>query len=1069
MVEFLLRHALSTVGPHIERRADIAKRPHSWHFTKFEDCHSDKEEMRISSVPPSSTWHPTHHSSSSTTNLSETDCTRPAYTCQTDHYSSCASMDSFDQLPMFSVKGDEIPTVSRSSSLPYHQHAKTNMSRDKQDSAYSSFSVSDRSDSAENVVSGGTTFLDAIAAMPVPVSETNPPNLSCGEGHGHCTFMPVDERQVHCSCEPSASHYENVCCSFKGHLNSQESLRSNDCIGGTGKVETQGGKSVSSDLQNRFDSLARDGCHKSGRRSIDYCHLSGSEMYERKSEDYNTWAWTKPSLSSAVSVDCLTSSCELLKPPPPPVRSVSFVATRNHDRSPSWSGPEDTIALPQLPLRGTSSCNLVTHATQPAFELLNPIPWNARRNSAMQPPHCSFSRSSSQSHHRSASVQGWQCLAPSSFSHHSRSPSLIHSSGSRQDSSFGSSEHVVRVSDSQFKSEQEGVWEHKAPEKATSMLELSSHCGKCGELSHTCSHLAHTGPQLPGESMDEKHCQNYLSENENREGLLLTAKKRCTISSSSNSSFKGSFDKSDFSRQSEKSKFVHTPWKESHPQGKTEENPCRFKSKPVHTKQPANHALEPDCHDDASGRALNVPSKLINAENTPMLHQLTQNGAFFHENDIHGGGEGRGIRRSDRFATTLRNEIQLKRAQLQRSRSSGQLLPEEDEEEKDGTVESNVHGDMNDSWKLHLSDVLNSEAAFGEAYKENVKEAQTKVLRATSFCRKDLEIRLPVSNHSQLIESRAALASPFDRGCGVPPLHVPRIGGRKRLAEAQKKLSYSEPEKIDQVGLFSVTNILPNLNEKEDIGCTVRDTETLTNSSEEDGCITAVERRSVADRCRFFEKETNKVGQRHQSLSHNQQQHSFLPITQSTDTILQKGPLQETYTFEIGAVSQKPVPENQHGIGSKHSNLSSAMMAESPLGVSEPSKKVLNIPGGFHDCNVKNDEGIVKNVHHSSNTSKNLQNTQMIEPNLEQRKSAWLFGRRHSMDDALEQGNCCQHVHSKSTPLPGIQNENQSRFTSARATTCQEGELSAEWDLSRCVCNRSDCKCLNFPGIVKKQ
>uniref|UniRef100_UPI00358FCE07 protein Shroom2 isoform X2 n=1 Tax=Myxine glutinosa TaxID=7769 RepID=UPI00358FCE07 len=1049
------RRMLSKVLQNSMRRADIAKRPHSWHFTKFEDCHSDKEEMRISSVPPSSTWHPTYHASSSTTNLSETDCTRPAYTCQTDHYSSCGSMDSFDQLPTFSVKGDEIPAVPRSSSLPYHQHAKTNMSRDKQDSAYSSFSVSDRSDSAENVVSGEMTFLDAITAMPVPISEMNPPNLSCGEGHGHCTFRPVDERQVQCYCESSASHYENVCCSFKGQLNSQETLRNNDCIGGTGKVELQGRKSVSSDLQHRFDSLARDGCHKSGRCSFDYCHLSESEMFERKNEDYNTWTWTQPSLSSAVSVDCLTSSCALLKPPPPPVRSVSFVATRNHDRSPSWSGPEDTIALPQLPIRGTSSCNLVTHSAQPAFELLNPIPWNSRRNPAMQPHHCSFSRSSSQSHHRSASVQGWQCLAPSSFSRHSHSPSLVHSSGSRQDGSFGSSEHAVRVSDSQFKREHEGVWEHKAPEKANSMLELSSHCGKYGEFSPICSHLPPTGPQLPGESVAEKYYKNYPSENENREGLLLTAKKHCTIgSSSSNSSFKGSFDESDFSCHSEKSKFVHTPWKESHPPGKPEENLCRFESEPVHTKQPANPALEPDCHNDASEHALNLPLKLINAENTPMLHKLTQNGVFIPENDIRGGGESRGIRRSDRFATTLRNEIQLKRAQLQRSRSSGQLLPEEDEdeEEKDRTIESNVHGDLNDGWKLHLSDMLNSEAAFGEAYKENVKEAQTKVLRATSFRRRDLEIRLPVGSRSQLIESSAAFALPFDKGCSMPPLHAPRIGGRKRLAEAQKKLSYSEPEKINQVGLVHVTNVLPNLNEKEDMGCTVRDMAMVTNSNEEDGCITAVERRSVADRCRFFEKETNKVGQKHQSLSHNQQQHSFVPITQSTDTILQKGPFEENDTFEIGAVSQKPVHENQQGIVSKHSNLPSAMMAESPVGVSELSKKkVLNIPGGLHDCCVKTNESIVKNVHHTSNTNKNLQNIQMIEPTLEHTKSAWMLGRRRSMDDVLEQGNCFQHVHFKSTPLPEIHNENQSRCTSSRATTCQEGELSTEWNLSRCL------------------
>ncbi|XP_041500703.1 protein Shroom2-like isoform X2 [Microtus oregoni] len=205
----------------------------------------------------------------------------------------------------------------------------------------------------------------------------------------------------------------------------------------------------------------------------------------------------------------------------------------------------------------------------------------------------------------------------------------------------------------------------------------------------------------------------------------------------------------------------------------------------------------------------------ISRERTPMLHSLTQGGAWRPEKPPSLDAQvGRPMRRSDRFATTLRNEIQMRRAKLQNSKSTVTLA---------------------DDWRADAGAV--PEGSFPSTYKEHLKEAQTRVLRATSFHRRDLgptpadqylgqaEHRTCDHTASSSLSSpgepdsvpslwEAGLAKPPSSGGGVP--HLLRIGGRKRFTAEQKLKSYSEPEKMNEVGLSGDHSPHPNIRTPED-------------------------------------------------------------------------------------------------------------------------------------------------------------------------------------------------------------------------------------------------------------
>ncbi|NXN09543.1 SHRM1 protein, partial [Indicator maculatus] len=156
------------------------------------------------------------------------------------------------------------------------------------------------------------------------------------------------------------------------------------------------------------------------------------------------------------------------------------------------------------------------------------------------------------------------------------------------------------------------------------------------------------------------------------------------------------------------------------------------------------------------------------------------------------------------------HEVQRERDQLQRSshrpqRSAADLLEAED--------------------LLLGSPASSTEESFQNDYREKLKVAQKKVLRETSFKRKDLQMSLPIrlrhkpsarpsiehlrsfSLSSASEDVKPAPCSPshlesvesFSRDEDVKRPPMARVGGRKRVSKEQRKLCYSEPEKLDQL------------------------------------------------------------------------------------------------------------------------------------------------------------------------------------------------------------------------------------------------------------------------------
>ncbi|XP_071320480.1 protein Shroom2-like isoform X2 [Trachinotus anak] len=161
---------------------------------------------------------------------------------------------------------------------------------------------------------------------------------------------------------------------------------------------------------------------------------------------------------------------------------------------------------------------------------------------------------------------------------------------------------------------------------------------------------------------------------------------------------------------------------------------------------------------------------------TPLLHSLAQESRSLTERQSAAttmgvfstqDTGGKANRRSDRYATTLRKEIQQKRAQLQKSRSAATLTCDaEDEEVED--------------WRS-TETAMSSNVSFSNTYKDHLKEAQARVLQATSFQRRDLE---PLGPEAPVVKTSNA-----------------RLRGRKRFPLAKRTHSFSEPDKIDKVGV----------------------------------------------------------------------------------------------------------------------------------------------------------------------------------------------------------------------------------------------------------------------------
>ncbi|XP_064792330.1 protein Shroom2 isoform X2 [Oncorhynchus masou masou] len=163
--------------------------------------------------------------------------------------------------------------------------------------------------------------------------------------------------------------------------------------------------------------------------------------------------------------------------------------------------------------------------------------------------------------------------------------------------------------------------------------------------------------------------------------------------------------------------------------------------------------------------------------------------------------------RTDRFATTLRNEIQMRRAQLQKSKSAASLS---------GPCDSEENHEVPEVWRPKDT-TSSSDGSFTSTYKDHLKEAQARVLKATSFRRRDLEpvlLEHPVAEAGSLPDYSSSglgrsdnsnplssLSEGLPARSGSAQSQVTRIGSRKRFTTEKKVRCFSEPDKINEVGV----------------------------------------------------------------------------------------------------------------------------------------------------------------------------------------------------------------------------------------------------------------------------
>ncbi|XP_068928898.1 protein Shroom2 isoform X2 [Petaurus breviceps papuanus] len=739
----LVKGSHKTLKLVVKRRNDVGCRPHSWHATKFTESHPETVSSQ-SNVCTS--WHSRYHASSSSHDLSSSwDQTNLHRT--SDQFSSLGSMDSLDH-PSQPYSYGRLSAAKSNSSIDHLGNP------NKRDSAYGSFSTT--SSTPDHTLSKADASSTENMLYKVGLWDSAKPGTNKQIQAFSDNIQSLEERL---GCLPSTLQYEN----------------------------------------NRSPRLEENTDPKlinSGRSSFGP-------------------VWYVPDKKKASSPP----------PPPPPLRSDSFAATKSHEKaqSPAYSETASTQHF------------TVVSRSQPRSEWRSETADQQRRmirvsdgkrtNNATYKPDLNLDYS-------------W----PSSDDRYSNNPG----GNNRLQSSLSSTD--VRFAQSAY------GYHHQRQYSDESTF---FHSSRAANSSKEHRQLAHYGghQELPAD-----HIQTY---NPAQVRLLSTP---ASMNSAANQKMENigqsryyCVTKKQPAQGSNQSQLLKDEYWRSGTGTEVSSGPHENLAINMMGQKPKCHL--PHCDessidfgernnsypmdrggdgwstgDDESQKSSHVEKAIqkrvsedfkwgeeeskISPQKTPMLHSLAQEGKNRSENSQDASTEkplpfdaqvGKPTRRSDRFATTLRNEIQLRRAKLQKSRSTATLTGTNEEEE------------YADGWKTEAGENsnTNSEGSFNNTYKDHLKEAQARVLRATSFKRRDLE---PSSadhysrssperkangySASSLLTLDSDSASHFFDGSqtkastsGNGMQHVPRIGGRKRFTAEQKLKSYSEPEKINEVGI----------------------------------------------------------------------------------------------------------------------------------------------------------------------------------------------------------------------------------------------------------------------------
>ncbi|NXF47604.1 SHRM2 protein, partial [Oceanites oceanicus] len=738
----LVKGSHKTLKLVVKRRNDLACRPHSWHATKFTESQPETATSHLSSSSACASWHSRYHASCSSHDLSNS-WDQSSLHRTSDQFSSLGSMDSWDHTPQVAQYG-RLSSARSNSSIDHLG------SQSKRDSAYGSFSTS--SSTPDHTLSNADT------------SST--------------------ENMLY-----KVGHWENA----------KHGNKSGQFLNDNSGIEDKPGY-LPAPIQYENNRSPRIEEHPDSKLTS-----SGRSSFGP--------VWYVPDKKKSSSPP----------PPPPPLRSDSFAATKGHEKA---HGPVYSEGASTQHFTALNRC-------QPRSD------WNLETVEQQRRPSRACDRRVSSSNFKSdLSSEHTFSLAGERYNSNAGTVNKLQSSLSSTDVRFAqptySYHHQHQYSD-------ESTFFHNA--RILAAPKDQQHYLSCSGIQELPTDHFHGYSPNQASLLNTSSSSNSAAEQKvditgQSRYYCVTAKQPAQGSSKplqlKDDSWKPAVG-TDASLEPHENPAVVTMVQQPKyylPQQSVEsslkvcENSSHY---PVDREGDARCAVVEEAkkpnHNEKSGKKKNFESSSeenesnkISPQKTPMLHSLAQEGKKQSDNspeevterqapfDTHLSKQ---ARRSDRFATTLRNEIQMRRAKLQKSRSTATLVGSSETEE------------CNETWKPDSTENVTAspDTNFTSTYKDHLKEAQARVLRATSFKRRDLEPSpaeyLPRSPERKTGSYNSALlalvsedvsgfleatqAKPNPTGSGTH--HVSRIGARKRFTTEQKVKSYSEPEKMNEVGM----------------------------------------------------------------------------------------------------------------------------------------------------------------------------------------------------------------------------------------------------------------------------
>lgn len=465
-----------------------------------------------------------------------------------------------------------------------------------------------------------------------------------------------------------------------------------------------------------------------------------------------------------------------LPPPPPPARSDSFAATRVHERG-FIAQSEGTELKPSMECRRSS--NLSPNIDRDTFHSSDksiPKQFSSHKQFSLSSGDVQQSQPCHQRHHSDKGTLYSQPWAPS----FPKPQSVGGYYCSMQELPInGSAQHV-------------GQTQRKSSTTSSSNTITDQNTDISGQNQYFC--VTSCQPNLPCKSEDQAKTGN---EQKSLSPQMVT-KAKCNLPQMQ----QHIKENSGFSKHQESCIPKSNTDDRGGPRGlntqtQASNSPLSRQIEPRRSFQPQHREAFQEIRNQSQA------SNKICPQSTPLLHSLSMDAADQERTSTNESLGSKQLRRSDRFATTLRNEIQMRKAALQKSKSVSTLPNLEAETDED-----------QDIWESKNTTHISAGGSFTNTYKVNLKEAQARVLMATSFRRKDLE---PVLLENPAVETVPNYPSSGLTGKdahSLPPVleseiskpgpasgQVSRIGCRKRFPAEKKVRSFSEPDKIHEVGV----------------------------------------------------------------------------------------------------------------------------------------------------------------------------------------------------------------------------------------------------------------------------